>query len=570
MEFMTELTHIDALRYTSGMAPGDCYYVKGHSVPGDGGGGVFTWRVNPEINTRYSIDNDGTIIKSQNSNTGRWVRQYDGYINVLFFGAYGLGGNYNDQIQRAIDFAELNTSDVGSVIKSSTVFIPNGSYVLWNIMLKSGVTILGESIDNTIIYATTDGEPTPVSEYLFRIETGPVIINISNLKILGLPSQINNPNNVQGVDKGCFMFDAKVDSTGKPGGLWYSTMKNIAIGSFLRDGIYIKGGKTSPNAEDSPTPNQFNIFENVRVTKGNDTNFSKYSQALKMTGQNGQHTFINCEFDGYTKTEGSITTYDKVVNVLIENDKDTPEDYLTSNVITFLNCTIQNSDYGVNINYAENVTFDNCWFENLGVALTIGGNKERSKSINILNSRFANAAGFGKLYAPNNIKNGQCINVSKAVVNIYNNYVAMSGNTLPYNGSFIFGAPDTFGINCYNNTFRDNDPLLSRTYGVMQTVTIDSSEAIDCKSNKLVFVNPNASSPTSIKNINSAINAGEILHIRANGLTVTFQNTGNIYLTNRSSFTLLNGEIASFIKIDVSYNSSDVTYQLLSFTKTTP
>lgn len=102
----------------------------------------------------------------------------------------------------------------------------------------------------------------------------------------------------------------------------------------------------------------------------------------------------------------------------------------------------------------------------------------------------------------------------------------------------------------------------------MQTVNIVAT-AIDCKSNKLIFINPtNPVTPTIIKNITSAINAGEILNIRANGLTVTFNNTGNIFLSNRTSFVLANGEIASFIKIDVGTNNE--TYQLLSFTKTTP
>ena len=282
-----------------------------------------------------------------------------------------------------------------------------------------------------------------------------------------------------------------------------------------------------------------------------------------MTGQIGQHTFINCQFDGFTKTANGITTYDKWVNVSIEN---TGVDYVTSAVVTFLNCTIQNSDYGVRINYAENITFDNCWFENLGVALMILGDKECSKSINILNSRFANAAGFGSLSAPNNIKVGQCVSVSKSVVNIYNNYVTAS---IPDNvstaGFFVFASPDNNGINCYNNTFRDDNLKLSKTFGIMQSNIGVVTNSIDCKSNKLVFIN---SSSSVIKNIKSTINAGEILIIRANGGGIAFDNTGNIFLTNRTTFLLANKEIASFIKIDI--DPTFEIYQLLSFTKTTP
>ena len=110
----------------------------------------------------------------------------------------------------------------------------------------------------------------------------------------------------------------------------------------------------------------------------------------------------------------------------------------------------------------------------------------------------------------------------------------------------------------------------------MQSINIIGS-AINCKSNKLIFINPtNPVTPTIIKTINSTVNAGEILFIRANGLTITFSNMdtitniGNIFLTNRATFTLSNGEIASFIKIDINLGTGNETYQLLSFTKTTP
>lgn len=579
---MTEVLNLQALRGIIGNVDGELYYAKGHSSAGDGGGGIFMWRTGNAFKTNqtppptpptsgiYSVDNYGTIIQAIiggiPNDTGRWIRQYDGYISVVWFGAFGTfdtlppESSYNVRIQNAIDFAALNAK-INPILKSSTVFIPNGSYQLSNIILKSGVTILGESIANTIIYATQG------TGYLFEMEIGTVQLNILNLGIVG-----------NGTNKGCFLFEAKpgiptpIDPVAD-GGLWNSTIKNIGIGGFNGNGVYLKGGTTLPGQGASLTPNQFNIFENVRIRKNNDANFTFFSNSLKMTGQIDQQSFINCQFDGYSyylpdpNNPGKyIGYYDKSPNVSNEN---IVNDYLTSNVVTFLNCTIQDSDYGVRINYAENVTFDNCWFENLGVAITVLGDKERSKSINILNNRFANASGFGSLLAPNNIKAGQCVSVSKSVVNIYNNYITASDpNSADNIGSFLLGFPDNNGINCYNNSFRDNNPKLSKTYGIMQTVSIVAT-AIDCKSNKLIFINPtNPVTPTIIKNITSAINAGEILNIRANGLTVTFNNTGNIFLSNRTSFVLANGEIASFIKIDVGINNE--TYQLLSFTKTTP
>lgn len=283
---MTEVNNLTDLKSVT-PTTGAAIYVKGHTSAGDGGGGVFLWRTEPVFQNIaiYAIDNNGTIIKSNlTPNTGRWVRQYEDYINVLFFGAFGTGGNYTTAIQTAIDFAKLNTG-ANSLVKGSTVFIPNGNYLIDKITLKNGVSIIGESLYFTNIspssyaYLSTD--------YIFYIEDGPVSINISNLRIDG-----NNK------DVGCFLLEAKTGSAGD-GGLWYSTFKNILIEHFYKISIYIKGGGFQFPDTYTTKVNQFTIFENVRVFKGNTTAVSFYTNSLKMSGQNGQISFINCQFDGY-------------------------------------------------------------------------------------------------------------------------------------------------------------------------------------------------------------------------------------------------------------------------------
>ncbi len=569
---MIELVNLNELKNyqpVGGFYNGLTVFVKGHTNLGDGGGGIFMWRTDDIFKTTnpppsvspgiYSVDNNGTIIQSQNNlilnDSGRWVRQYDGYINVLYFGAFGTEiVDYSPQIQAAIDFASLNATNY-SPIKGSTVFIPNGDYLVSNLTLKTGVSILGESISKTYFNTTNDD-----NTYLFEIEKGQVYINISNFNI-NLVGTITEKQ----IPKGCFHFKSEIGPYGD-GGLWYSTFKNIRINNFYGNGIYLETGTSG-----FITPNQFNIFENVRVFKNNDENFSFFYNALKMTGENGQYSFINCEFNG-VKRHNSVKNeyyFDKWHVISIENNSPDIDSYSTSNVITFLNCTIQNSDYGVYINYGENITFDNCWFEDLGVAITINGETVISKSINIINNRFANAAGFGSTVAPNNIKDGQCVSVNKSVANIYNNYVTASYPDLVDAGSsFVLGFPGNSGINLYANTFRDDNKKLSKTYGVMQYIEIESNNSINCKSNKLVFVNK---SPNNyiIKNITSSINAGELLTVRANGGQINFISTGgNVFLTNRANFSLQNGEIATFIKIDI--GASFETYQLVSFTKSTP
>ena len=506
---MTEVTNLTDLRNLP--ITTDTVYVKGYDNAGDGGGGLFLWRTETQFQTgNYSAENYGTIIKSNlvPNNQGSWVRQYEGFINVLYFGALGFGNDYTTAFQRAIDFASLN-SKINPTLKGSTVFIPNGSYVLTNIILKDGVTILGESLGKTNIYSSGGTS----SQYLFEIESGPVFINISNLNIIG-----------NDTDKGCFLFQAK-NSTSSPfhGGLWYSRISNISITGFKGNGIYLYGGGDASNYL---LPNQFNIFENVRVNKNSD-----YTYALYMTGQNGQVSFINCQFDGFYKNGA----YSKGQNIRIHNEKQ-----YTSAVVSFINCTCQDADYGMYIEWAENITIDNCWFENLGVAITVKSNIEAGtndvlcKSINILNNRFANAAGFGSLNAPNNIKAGQCISVNKSFVNIYNNYVTVSepeGVYFNNNSSFLISANNvTGGINIANNSFQVNK--LGKTFGVMQVINVVSN-TIDCYGNKEVFVNGSTSQITTIK---SSINAGELLNIRANGSSITFKNSNNIFFLSNNIY----------------------------------
>lgn len=537
---MTEVLNLQALRSIIGNS-GDTVYAKGHTNAGDGGGGIFIWRTGTAFTGTgtYNLDNNGTIVKANSNDTGRWIRQYEDQINVLFFGAFGVTGDYTSAIQNAVNFAALNTL-TDTELKGSTIFIPNGSYKINTLLLKSGISIVGESIEKTIIY-TTDNHAV---DYMFKIDIGPVFLNISKLNIVG-----------RDTNAGCFLFEAqRLTTSPYHGGLWQSRISDLKISGFKGNGIYLYGGGTDSNYL---LPNQFNIFENVRVNKSSD-----FSRALLMTGQNGQISFINCTFDGFYKS----ATYSKGQNIKITN-----EDKYTSSVVSFINCTCQQADYGFNIGWAENITIDNCWFENLGVAITVKSNiadpnnEVLCKSINILNNKFANASGFGSLNAPNNIKAGQCISVSKSFVNVFNNYVTVSepeGQYFNNNSSFLLASNNVSGgINISGNNYRENK--LGKTFGIMQAISV-AANAIDCFGNKLVFVN---SSTSIIKTIKSIINAGEHLTVRANGTSITFDNTDNIFLTNKTSLTIYNGEIVTFMKIDNTVGSNYETYQLVSIVR---
>lgn len=551
---MTEVINLTDLRNLQ--ISSETIYVKGYENEGDGGGGLFLWRTESEFQTGiYSSENFGTIIKSNlvPNNQGSWVRQYEGFINVLYFGALGFGNDYTDALQNAIDFANLNC-EINPILKGSTVFIPNGSYVISSILLKTGISIIGESMESTILYATSGSS----NDYMFKMESGPVTINISKLNLSG-----------QNTKRGAFLFESDGQSKAPfHGGLWNSRINDIQIYGFLGHGIFLKGGEQD---SDYLLPNQFNIFENIRVF-----NFSDNNNSLRLTGQNGQITFLNCEFDGYfNKTSEDVYTFKKGKNVWIENN-----DIYQSAVISFINCTFQYADYGMYISWGENITIDNCWFEMLGVSVIVMSNQtspqsefKPSKSINVLNSRFANAAGFGSINAPLNVKDGQCVNISNSFVNINNNYTAVTdpdGIYFNEDSRFIVAYNNEIGsVIAQGNTFQVDK--LGITFGIHQKIIIQSNNSIDCSGHKLVFIDQSVINPfTIIETIKSSICAGEFLTIRADQGSITFINTNNIFFKKSSgnSFIMNNGDIATFIKIDniigTQINPIYQSYQLVS------
>lgn len=569
---------------------GDVIYVKGHTTEGDGGGGNFIWRTDSKFITGtttpaplHSIDNDGTIIQAKPNgvanDSGRWVRQFNGFIDVRFFGAFGMYGiNCTRKIQAAIDFAAINAIVGDPPTKGTTVFFPDGGYVSDKIVLRSGVALLGDSFDRTVLMSTISGDleyglgyNSPysgrldsnigvyINNYLFEMESGPVQISMTNFNLYG-----------RNTDKGCFYFNAKTN--GNHGGIWSSTFKNFKITSFNGNGIYLKGG----GGNNYSIPNQFLTFENVRVTRQTDS-----SNALRMTGENGQITFLNCQFDGINLNG----TRSKLTNVQISHDN-----LNSAAVISFINSTFQDSDYGISVDYAENITIDNCWFESVGIAINIDGTSHSCKGINIINNRFANAAGFGSLNAPGNILQGRCINLVNSQANIANNYVAVTEvNSQSTDDYFVLATNNTNDeVTISGNTF--SDFRLGKTYGIMQTASVSSVnyctsdfdcnlfiDGINTNGKKIVFVQNSG----SINRINSTINAQETIHIRANGGNITFYSTDpttgtlgrNIYLNGRASLTLTQGQSATFIKMDNSLINpalnvyEKATYQLLSTTQ---
>lgn len=580
-EFDTISVSVSSIRDTVG-TDGQLAYVKGYYTPGDGGGGTFIYKQSSAI-----PDDTGVHLKPnllEESELGRWVRLYDGYINVAWFGAIGIWGPYTEQIKKAIEFAKWNiTNDdppygTQYELKVSTIFIPNGNYVVEKIDLLDGVSLIGENLMHTTIYPLYIRDESS-SDYLINIPKGRLRINISNLQFIGRYSTSGNPDGNS--KKSVFNFIA---APGPPlhddGGISTCTFKNINIGFFDGNGIYLKGG-----TDNYYLPDQTSVFENVRYMKGDHKNDSF---GLKIEGQNGQLTFINCSFDGgYAGTnEISISP-----NVIMKGYSLGGSHVFTPSVISFLNCTFQNSVCGISLDKVTNVTIDNCWFERLHVGITVNGtgDGERNdwpcKSINIVNNLFSNVSGYGSIVPPKGYtkKDGACIQAKMSHVNILNNFVITSTDNV-WNGegtpptdwyidpscTFVYAFPDNLGINMSGNT--SSSKYIGRTFGLFHEV-ISTDNIVSCAQHRIIYLKAEAPS-TGFNFIDSTLNTTEILTIKAVGQIKFIKlSTGNENISFPTSypnntFILEHGEVANFIKIDV--GGYEGTFQLISVIRNNP
>jgi hypothetical protein len=544
------LTNLEALRKFGVPESGNMVCVKGHTSVRDGGEGFFYF--DPKL---IAADDNGIIIKPKDTdqdNPGRWVRHLDGYINVNY---YGVKAGKNNQgkytsktIQRVIDFAGSNTAYSQTEFGSgNTVFFPSGEYIIdGSLRLPSGVQILGE--ESTLLTAKKGSN----FDYFFTMDAGKMFISMENLRING-----NMVANVGGL-----YFKSRPGEDGT-GGLWQSRFRNINIVNILGHGIHLEGsdsqGVNGPISY--KTPNQMSVFENVRVTRLNDE-----KNSLRMTQYQGQMTFINCLFLG-KRDRSSLGT-----NVFISDPG--------GHVVSFINCTIQESVYGFKMKNSSNITIENCWFENLYCSIDVTG----GKSINILNSRFSNAAGYGSegftgpVNLPEDLPNGSCIISENSTINVERNYVKVTDVDSPaaHKSTFIFARASDTIVSSNNIVSRDNsffDPRISRTIGIVQTVPVQTRTII---LNGRTNVAADFDNNSVLRKIESTASGGQQITLKIKKLsgsgTVKIKDwdgvrrKGNISLNGVKQLVLAHGQEATFLKIDapLSNNGEEAIYKLVS------
>ncbi|MBT2722325.1 hypothetical protein [Bacillus sp. ISL-46] len=382
-----------------------------------------------------------------------------------------------------------------------TIRLPEGDYNITTLKPKTGVTLKGNSIESTKLWANIESV-----ESLAEIDAGIV----QRIKIEDMYLNCDNKRKY-----GLYFHAQPITSSPYHGGLWYGTFKKLRIRYFTDTGLWLKGGY-----EEGLLPNQFNRFEDIWCW--HDPVTYPGSRALKITGQVGQHTFTDSQFDGSLKGTGT--------NITIGRYNDPVMGYVADAapaIINFITCTTQAADLGVEIDRASNINFNGIWLEDLYRGIKISTS---SWQTNIKGCHFADACSDG---------NG----------NGYGVYVG-SLSTGVIEGNYILGACDIFikgdnhrGMKTGANYGGGKTSGIVKQYGGIGTITTYLE--------RLVMV---STSSTPLTTITSHLAPGEEITVLAWGAgstTLTLQSGGNLTLGGKTEVILREKETATFIKSDL-------------------
>lgn len=182
-------------------------------------------------------------------------------------------------------------------------------------------------------------------------------------------------------------------------GIWYSTFRNICVGACGPSGPSangFSGGVIALDATGANTINQFLDFYNVQAFKTNGG-----SPALSILGTNGQMSFIQCEWDGTTRNDGTT-----VVQIVNSSGNQGPYS------LTFNGNTVQHGTTGINIAGAFSITWIGTHFELVGGAILVnsGVSSDIGGGITFIGSTCQNFCGnnsaagfFAKTTTPNGV-----------------------------------------------------------------------------------------------------------------------------------------------------------------------
>jgi hypothetical protein len=291
------------------------------------------------------------------------------------------------------------------------------------------------------------------------------------------------------------------------GGMWDSELRNVSVKNFT-NGIWFKGGSSG-----YLLPNQFIKFDQVRIDRTSDTGV-----AFKATGQNGQFTHVGCRYQGVS---GTTTGTDLQ---LMLDTANAPASHI------FTECTFQNSDKAIEIENGENLTFLNCWFENIARSITVTSS---SRAVLVENCRFANAAdggGTGYVLSSNTsscgFKNNYVVGVADKVITATN-----PSSNIDASGNYITSSPT---------------PLTS---GMTKQLSVGVGGDLSLNQGNTFIVNTSA---TNISTITSNKLVGESVYLKAHAGSIQFATGGNISLGSATSpLVIPQNQVVQLVRFDL-------------------
>lgn len=419
-------------------------------------------------------------------------------VNVKDYGAVGNGSTN--------DTAAFTAAIAAAAAGPGVVFIPAGDYVIDSITLTHRVTIRGAGMKRTILRARTGSTAT-----------GLVLLQ-------------------QGYAQQAFLEDVELVGGGNTGqhaihlvatgqlpdnngGWWQSGLRRVEIDNWDGDCIHLTGGGGA--GYNFLLPHQFLIFEHV-FAYARTGRYALYSE-----GQVGQVELIGCEFDGV-----GINAADNTPAVLLA-----PTSYL----FAFRGCTFQSRKVSCVVDNAGLVTFDHCYFESVGFAITAQGSLAR---VTVIGGSYANSAavgdGSGRIFR------------------------SLTQASLELSGSILVIGTVEGGIFADANSQLLATNLLHNSLVLTQT---GGTKAVSVPADNTFYLAPEidtylvSTSATQIRTmVGPPRQTGQRVYLRATGGSIVFATGGNIDLSGRTSpYTLPSGAIATFVKFD-----SGVTWALVS------
>lgn len=418
--------------------------------------------------------------------------------NVMDFGAVGDGvADDTAAIQAAINLA--GNDGIG---RSGIVYVPKGIFIASTLTLRKGVTLQGANRDKSEIRAKNGSAAfaliTIASGY-----TDQMWINDLTIRGNGNANQHGVYAYARGVANGS-------------GGWGNGGMNRSQVIGFNGHAIWLRGGGGGIRALHQ---NQFLVFTHVDfiADKANAN-----SNAARMSGKNGQVTYVNCQFNtsaGTAETSGT--------NLAIVQEQDDAGAFLSdANTYgsSFLNCSVEGRDRGVTIEGAFGVTFVGTFMEALAKAYKASAG---CRGVTIIGTHWANAAhnaaGTGYMVE------GQ----GTSLVSVYGGDVA---------GSVDATYVDAVTVSGVHNIYDAPSRSLTGQFGV-------DNNTVDIRHYTTVLLNGGS----TVANIKSYHSVGATIYVKALGGAVTLTNAGNINLSGRATPTTIPGDhVATFVLMDLS------------------